>query len=339
MFKNLSIDITGASHSEYITCTLKGDIKGIKFDNNQIEAFLELRRGLVDINTSRVEKDRYEFKKGVINNVIVEDVIELCVYNNNIKPSDYKKDILRPLHADYVMYLQDDIKTGGGIFSARITVVYVIIGAILSNYTTVNITGHIAQVGNIHDDSIKNVKFSQSNFPVISEIKKEEMLNYIKVNRENNVSLGANLEFKISNVEPLLGGYLFSSLESYITANLFAIPGVKGIVFGDYKAVTTSSDVIDTYEINNNKISSVKNYNGGINGGFSNGYEDIILNVMMRPTPTTSNIQPLFKNNNGKIEILENKVKGRHDSFIANRAVIVIISMLYITMFDMKRSK
>lgn len=339
MFKNLNIEITGASHSEYISCKVSGKISGIKIDHTRIETFLELRRGLEQINTPRRELDRYEFKNGVENDTITSDTMIFRVYNTNIKKGDYKKEILRPLHADYIMHLQDDMQTGGGIFSARITVVYVILGAILSNYTTTNISGHISKVGNLIDESIKNRKFTQTNFPVINNKVKDEMLNYITENKAKNISVGATLTFKIADVDPLLGGHLFNSLESYISANLFAIPGVKGITFGAYDHATSSSDVIDTYKVVNNEITSTHNFNGGINGGFSNGYEDIILNVIMRPTPTTSEIQPLFKNNNGKIEILENNIVGRHDAFIANRAVIVIISMLYITMFDMKRSK
>lgn len=338
MFKHLKIDVTGGSHDKYIKCVLSGNIKGIKINHETIETFLELRRGIESINTPRKENDKYEFLSGVENDIITSDIIEFIVYNTNVLAKDYKLDILRPLHADYIMHMQNDYQTGGGVFSGRITVIYVILGAILSNYTKSYISGHISTVGNISDVSIKNNSFEQSNFPVIDENVRDEMLNYIMNYKKQNISVGANLEFKISNVEELLGGFLFNSLESYITANLFAIPGVKGVTFGDYKNGTLSSEVIDTYEIINDSIKSNNNFNGGINGGFSNGYEDIILNVIMRPTPTTSNIQPLFKNNNGKIEILENNIVGRHDSFIANRAVIVIISMLYITMFDMKRS-
>lgn len=335
MFRNLEINISGGSHDAYIEASIKGPLKNIIINEKKIESFLALRRGRRDINTPRVEVDNYEFTSGVINNVITENMIRIKIYNNNIKPKDYQPTYLRQLHADYIMHLKGNYQTGGGIYSARITIVYVILAAILDDYIGESVFGHIKQIKHIKDISIQENDIQSDVFPVIDTSIKEDMLKLIIDNMGKNISLGAKLEFKISNVTPLLGGDLFDSFESYLSANLFAIPGVKGVMFGQFNEYSDSLDVIDSYEIND-VISSKKNYNGGINAGYSNGYEDIIFSITMRPTPTTAKIQPIFNINNDTIEIIEKEISGRHDAFIANRAVIVIISMTIITLFDLK---
>lgn len=335
MFKNIDIKIEGGSHEAFIIARVKGNFKGLKISHEIIREFLTLRQGTIDINTSRIELEEYEFISGVKNDVIINNEFEIKVYNKNIKPSDYKPEYLRPLHADYIMYLKNEYKTGGGIYSGRITVIYTILGAILVNYIPEEVTGHIKQIQDLIDEDIRDNEVVQDIFPVINKEVKEQMINLILENKHNNISLGAKLEFKIRNPQALMGGDLFESFESYLSANLFAIPGIKAISFGDYSPYTTSIDVIDNYEINE-EIKSIKNYNGGVNAGYTNGYEDVIFSVTMRPTPTTSKIQPIFKINNDTIELVNSTTKGRHDAFIANRAIIVIIAMTIITLFDMK---
>ena len=346
MFRNLKMDIYGTSHDKYIGCTVSGLQVGHIINMVKVKNDLILRQGNIDINTARVEENNIIFLQGVYKNKIIDNKISFVIENKNINKKDYLKGVIRPGHADYIGYKMQGLNynyAGGGKFSGRLTTLYVIVGSICEQLLDMNVYGHIKQVGIFKDDSIKDASLKQLNnlnndFPMINKDIKKQAYNYIKKIKKDNDSVGGLLAFRITNPSFKMGGYDFESFESYLSSNLFAIGAIKGINFGlGYDYITSlGSFANDSINVNNSGIiTSDNNYGGGINGGFTNGYEDIIFECIIRPTPSIFKEQKTIKLTEDGFENCSLKLQGRHDTFIANRALYVIKAMTYITLYDL----
>ena len=103
---------------------------------------------------------------------------------------------------------------------------------------------------------------------------------------------------------------------------LFRSPAVKGMEFGAGFAIADmrGSTSNDPLRIENGKVVSTSNNNGGINGGITNGMP-IIFRTAIKPTPT------IFKQQNTiDFRSMSDVVlvpKGRHDPAIVHRARVV----------------
>lgn len=81
------------------------------------------------------------------------------------------------------------------------------------------------------------------------------------------------------------------------------------------------SEANDPIYVEGGKVKTRTNYNGGVNGGISNGMP-ILFEVVIRPTPSIAREQDtidLAEQKNAKLTI-----EGRHDPCIVHRAVPVI---------------
>ena len=91
------------------------------------------------------------------------------------------------------------------------------------------------------------------------------------------------------------------------------------------------SQANDPLQMDNGKVTFLKNDAGGINGGLSNG-NVVTLGVAVRPTPSIGKNQQsvnLVTGENAEIEI-----KGRHDACIVPRAVPVVEAVVAIALAD-----
>ena len=114
----------------------------------------------------------------------------------------------------------------------------------------------------------------------------------------------------------------FDTVEGMLSHMMFSIPAVKGIEFGAGFAISDMRGSVanDAMRIENGKVITVTNNNGGINGGITNGMP-IIFRTAVKPTPT------IFKAQNSvDFKTMTNAViepKGRHDPAIVHRARVV----------------
>ena len=118
-----------------------------------------------------------------------------------------------------------------------------------------------------------------------------------------------------------------------IASNVFAVPAVKGIEFGlgfDISK-TTGSIANDAFCYVGNKVKTKTNNNGGINGGIANGMP-ICFSVAIKPTPSIAKEQDTV--NLQTKENVKIKIKGRHDSCITPRAVVVVESVTILALAD-----
>ena len=342
--RKLKLKIDAKSHDKEMTLEIKGLPIGWKINEKLINDNLEKRRPTQSYNTKRIENDEYKII-GIENNIIKKNKIKIIVKNKNIKKSDYPEGMIRPGHADFVGYQFFDSynNQGGGPFSGRITVLFVILGSIIENNVDFHVYGKIKQIQelidtfNIKDLSLDMLNNEPNELNVYDEKIYLQMNKRIQKYKKENNSLGALCEFRVNNLNQHIGGILFDSFEGALAQNLFAIGGIKGINFGDYDGnyLLSGKEMNDELYVENNIVKSKKNTNGGINGGIVNCYEDVIFSCIIKPPSSIGIEQKTIKRINEKYINTILKVNGRHDSFIANRILIVIKAMTYITIYDL----
>ena len=353
MGENLKISLFGESHGEAIGATIEGLPAGIKLDLDYLKSQLDLRKPKGKISTKRQEKDDFNIVSGFFNGFTTGTPLTFLIYNENTKSKDYSPQNLRPSHADYTAYMKynsfQDYR-GGGHFSGRITAPLVLAGAIALQVLRekgVIIGSHIKKCKDVIDDdfsedlairALEMEKLNHKYIATISDAKEQEMLKLMEETAENGDSLGGVLETSVLGLEAGIGEPFFNSLESHIARMLFSIPAVKGVSFGLGFSFSDffGSQVNDSIYFEDDKVKTKTNYNGGINGGISNGMP-ITINTVIKPTPSIFKEQQTI-NFNTKENILHT-IKGRHDPAIIHRARVVVDSAVALSILDLYMSK
>lgn len=343
----VKISVFGQSHSECIGVVIDGLPAGKKLDTEKIMQFMNRRApGRNSFSTARQEPDFPEIVSGVVNGVTCGAPLCAVIHNKNPHSSDYNNiiDTPRPSHADFSGYMKyngfNDV-SGGGHFSGRLTAPLVFAGAVCSQYLYdmgIAVQSHILKIKDISDEkfnpvSSENYNIALKDFPVINGEAGEKMKEKIENARMNGDSVGGIVECMITGVKAGVGDPMFDGIENLLAKNIFGIPAVKGIEFGNgFEASSlTGSENNDAFCIENGEIKTATNRNGGINGGITNGMP-IIFNTAFKPTPS------IFKEQNSVslAEKCEKKlqIKGRHDPCIVQRAVPVVEAVAAFTILD-----
>ena len=92
------------------------------------------------------------------------------------------------------------------------------------------------------------------------------------------------------------------------------------------------SQMNDSFVLENEKITTKTNNNGGINGGITNGMP-ITVRCSVKPTPSIKKEQKTVDMKAGKDASLV--IEGRHDPTIIHRARAVVDAALMIAIADM----
>ncbi len=332
---SVAITLFGQSHGEYIGAVIDGLAAGITIDREYISHQLTLRRPVGKISTPRAEKDGFRIVSGVFNDKTTGTPITILIPNENVKSGDYSDihTVARPSHADYTAeckYHGFQDYRGGGHFSGRITAALVAAGAICKyalEQKGIYIGTHIKRCAKVQDRDFENLlsdikNLNQKAFAVLDESKSELMKEAILAASSDGDSVGGVLETAITGMPSGVGEPWFDTMESMLSHMMFSIPAVKGIEFGAGFAISDmrGSKANDPFRMENGKVITETNNNGGINGGITNGMP-IIFRTAIKPTPT------IFKPQN-TIDFREMKEvisepKGRHDPAIVHRARIV----------------
>lgn len=347
---NFKVSIFGESHGNGIGVVIDGIPSGLELDMGFIESEMARRApGKNGMSTPRKEADSVEILSGFFDGKTTGTPLCGIIRNTNTRSKDYNKNLMRPGHADFTGFMRygasHDFR-GGGHFSGRITAPLVFAGAIAKSVLKDNgifVGSHIKNIYGITDTSFDKVnvnaevfdEIAKKDFPVIDDLTGEKMKKTILEARDNQNSVGGEIECAVVGMPSGVGAPFFGSVESRISSMMFSIPAVKGIEFG--KGFEFSSmygkDANDEFYIDDNgNVKTYTNNNSGINGGISNGMP-IVFNVAVKPTPSVSQKQrtiDLEKMTNTEIEI-----HGRHDPCIVHRATVVVESGAAIAVLDM----
>lgn len=344
---NLQITLFGESHGPFIGCVLDGLTPGIKIDEDFIRHQLSLRRPGGKISTARVEQDEFQIVSGAFNGFTTGTPLCILIPNTAQHSKDYSKtaSLARPGHADYTAeckYHGFQDYRGGGHFSGRITAALVAAGAIVIPALAqkgILIGTHIKSCGGIKDidfagsdvtpDSISTTtlnaqikSLNEKTFAVLDDKAADLIQTEIEKIAAQGDSVGGVLETAIAGLPAGLGEPWFDSFESLLSHAIFSIPAIKGIQFGDGfdKVNGLGSEFNDSFRTDGNKVYTLSNHNGGINGGITNGMP-VIFRTAVKPTPSIYKEQQTidFKKNQNADFIIE----GRHDPAIIHRARVV----------------
>jgi chorismate synthase len=345
--KEFVISCFGESHGRCVGVVVDGCPAGLPLSERDIQR--ELNRRIpsdTEIVSARVEKDNIELLSGVFNEFTTGAPICTLVWNREVASENYEalRNLPRPGHADYparTKYGSFNDYRGGGRFSGRMTVGFVMAGAIAKRLLAlfnIEVLAYTKAIGAV----------SLERFPTIEETRENTYKNHVrcpdinyahmmkkeimKAKRKGD-SLGGVIECLALNVPVGVGEPLFDSLDSDIAKFLFDIPAVKGVEIGaGFKgAQLKGSENNDSYSTKDGKIITLTNKAGGILGGISSGMP-IMVRLAVKPTPSISREQrtvDLLKMEETKI-----CVRGRHDPCIVPKAVPVVESGVAIVLVD-----
>jgi len=299
-----------------------------------------------EIVSARIEKDVVEILSGVFDGFTTGAPVCALVWNKEAIPSEYDviKDVPRPGHADYtarIKYRGFNDYRGGGRFSGRVTVAFVMAGAIAKKLLSlfgVEVLAYTIAIGDVKlnrmltIEEICTIRYESAvRCPDLTCAKTMEEA-ILKARSEGD-SLGGIVECVALNVPAGVGEPLFDSLDADIAKMLFNVPAVKGVEFGaGFKASQLKgSENNDAYVIRNGKIVTLTNNAGGVLGGISSGMP-ILVRAAIKPTSSIPREQKTV--NLSRMEETTIQVKGRHDPCIVPKAVPVIESAVAIVLGD-----
>ena len=343
--KNITLSLYGESHGPSIGIVIDGLSAGIKLDLEAIQSMLDKRRAKGKISTQRHEEDFFTITSGFFNGMTTGSPLHIQIQNKEQQSRDYTPEILRPSHADYTAYMKyngyQDYR-GGGHFSGRLTAPIVAAGAIAKQILQnkgIMIGTHIKQVKNLCDREFDDLKqdidtCNELDFACLDRAIAKEMIALIESTAANKDSVGGILETVILNCPLGVGEPFFHSIESQLSQYLFSIPAVKGVEFGkgfDF-VHEYGSECNDAWVMDEDKIITKSNNNGGINGGISNGMP-IAFKCIIKPTPSIYKKQDTVNYKTHENTTME--LVGRHDPAIFHRARIVVDAMSALCLLDL----
>lgn len=343
--QSISLTVFGESHGAGVGVVLDGLCSGLDVNDASIKTALSRRAPSTSTDTARRERDAYQILSGVFNGKTTGTPICIFIPNENTDSKAYEYGIARPSHADYAAFCKyggyEDYR-GGGHFSGRVTAGIVATGAILKDALKglgISIGTHILECANVRDNEFNDIKnevlsLDCAKFPVLNEDKAKEMIACVEQAKANLDSVGGITQTAIVGLPAGVGEPMFDSVEGMLSHAMFAIGAVKGIEFGKGFELgkMLGSDANDAFVIEDGKVKTSTNNNGGINGGITNGMP-VLFNLAIKPTPSIAKKQNTVDFVNGKQSEIE--IVGRHDPAIVRRICPVVDSVSALVVCDL----
>ena len=332
---SVAVTLFGESHGTYIGAVIDGLAPGIDVDEAYISHMLYQRRPSGKISTPRQERDAFQIVSGVTGGKTTGTPITILIPNENVKSGDYAqmRTTARPSHADYTAqckYHGYQDARGGGHFSGRITAALVAAGAICRRALEgkgIRIGTHVKRCAGIPDRDFEDLAsdiqaVNEKTFAVLDASCEEKMKDAILQAAADGDSVGGILETAVIGMPAGVGEPWFDSVESQMAHMMFSIPAVKGIEFGAGFSIADmrGSEANDPMRMEDGKVITTRNNNGGVNGGITNGMP-IIFRTAVKPTPTIFMPQDTIDFKDMTDAVLT--PKGRHDPAIVHRARVV----------------
>lgn len=345
--KEFTITCFGESHGRCVGAIIDGCPAGLPLTEEDIQKDLDKRLPPKrEIVSARREKDIVEILSGIYDGFTTGAPICALVWNKEVISGDYDalRDRPRPGHADYparIKYQGLNDHRGGGRFSGRITVAFVIAGAVakkLLELFGVEVLAYTTEIEKVKLSTTPSLEEVRENTyrnavrcpnPEMAEKMEETIL---KAKKEGD-SVGGIVECIACNVPVGVGEPIFDSLDAEIAKMLFDIPAVKGVEFGKgfEAAKLKGSENNDAYVLRDGEIATLTNNAGGVLGGISSGMP-LVVRVAVKPTPSISKEQKTV--DLSTMEETTIRIKGRHDPCIVPKAVPVVEASVAIVLVD-----
>ncbi len=345
--KEFVVTCFGESHGRCVGAVIDGCPAGLPLTEEDIQKELDKRlppnRELV---SARREKDTLEILSGTFEGFTTGAPICALVWNKQAVSGDYDsvKYKPRPGHADYparIKYVGFNDYRGGGRFSGRITVAFVIAGAVakkLLDVFGVEVLAYTTAIGDVElqatlslDDVRENTYANSVRCPDPDVA--EEMEETILRAKKEGDSVGGIVECVAFNLPVGVGEPIFDSLDAEIAKMLFDVPAVKGVEFGvGFEAAKMrGSENNDPYGMCDDEIELLSNNAGGVLGGLSSG-APLVVRVAVKPTSSISKEQKTV--DLSTMEDATIRVQGRHDPCIVPKAVPVVEASVATVLVD-----
>ena len=344
---HVTLTLFGESHGPEIGCVVDGLRPGLKVEEDFIAHRLALRRPLGDISTARREPDPFRIVSGVWQGRTTGTPLCILIPNTQVRSGDYVNLVNkpRPGHADYtglLRYKGFADPRGGGHFSGRLTAPLVAAGAIFLRALEeagITLGTHVARCGGVEDrpfgDYAADLEaLNRSPFAVLDPDRGGEMISAIRGAAAQGDSVGGILETAVLGLPGGLGNPWFDTVEGLLAHALFSIPAVKGVEFGDgfRLADRKGSQANDPFRMEEGRVVTESNHNGGVNGGITNGMP-LIFRTVVKPTPSI--YLPQRTVDLAARSDTELQIQGRHDPAIVHRARAVQDSVTALVLLDL----
>jgi chorismate synthase len=339
------LTVFGESHGPAVGVVLDGLAPGLPVDEAYIAEQLSRRRPAGPTDTARVEPDRFQLVSGVYQGRTTGTPLTIVIPNENVRSADYAavQTVARPAHADYTAeckYHGWQDPRGGGHFSGRVTAGIVAAGAICRQALEakgIRLGTHILRCAGVEDAPFTDVaselaRIDAKRFPLILDREAEVEATILAAKAEQD-SVGGVIQTGICGLPAGLGEPWFDSLEGVLARAMFAVGGVKGIEFGDGFGLAglRGSQANDPFRMQDGRVVTESNRNGGINGGITNGMA-VVFNLAVKPTPSIAKPQRTVDYKEGKD--VELALTGRHDPAIIRRICPVVTALVSVVLCD-----
>jgi len=337
----------GESHCKAVGAIVDGCLPGIKLTEADIQPQMNRRRpGQSHLTTPRDEADQVQILSGTEGGVTLGTPISLKVDNKDQRPGDYQgmRSVPRPSHADYTYQAKYGIhaSSGGGRSSARETIGRVAAGAIaekiLGESYGVEIVAYVSSIGTIDAPDMDPMSLDRalvdSTLARCPDKKAAAAMEKKIVDaKASEDSLGGVVTCICRNVPVGLGEPVFDKLEARLAQAMLSLPATKGFEIGSGFAGTRlrGSQHNDPFVLKGDRLGTVTNNSGGVQGGISNG-EPVIFRVAFKPTATIGLAQKTVDLDGNEVLF---EAEGRHDPCVLPRAVPIVESMAALVLLDL----
>nr|WP_320010172.1 chorismate synthase [uncultured Desulfobulbus sp.] len=337
----------GESHCKGVGAIVDGCPPGMELVEADIQKQLSRRRpGQSDLSTPRQEADQVTIYSGTEFGKTLGTPIMLLVNNKDQRPQDYGEmsKIPRPSHADFTYQMKYGTRasSGGGRSSARETIGRVAAGAIAEKwlYETfgTEIVAWVSAVGDIEapEMDLATISREQVDAQIIrcpDAATAAKMEQRVKEVLEAKDSIGGILTCVCRNVPVGLGEPVFDKLEARLAQAMLSLPATKGFDIGSGFAGTRmrGSQHNDPFVQKGNRLGTLTNNSGGVQGGISNG-EPIVFRIGFKPVATIGQEQATVDFDGENVTLA---AKGRHDPCVVPRAVPIVEAMASLVLIDM----
>jgi chorismate synthase len=337
----------GESHCKAVGAIIDGCPPGLQLSEADIQPQLDRRRpGQSHLTTPRDEADQVLILSGTEGGVTLGTPIGLKVDNKDQRPGDYgsMSQIPRPSHADYTYQMKYGIhaSSGGGRSSARETIGRVAAGAIaekiLHEKFGIEIIACVSSISNVDAPEIDTERLDRakvdSTIVRCPDAATAKVMEQVIVDaKADEDSLGGVITCVCRNVPVGLGEPVFDKLEARLAQAMLSLPATKGFEIGSGFAGTRlrGSQHNDPFVKKGDRLGTVTNNSGGVQGGISNG-EPVVFRVAFKPTATIGLPQKTV-DIDGNETLLE--AEGRHDPCVLPRAVPIVESMAALVLLDL----